>query len=58
MKNKQQEKFYGIFVGLASMMSAIFFLSPPFEKHPDRCEMVQRINRKNNKYLQNPEVQD
>lgn len=47
MENHANSKFRGFFLGLSVMMSALFLFSPPFEKNPQQCEMVQYIGKKN-----------
>jgi len=46
MEKNANSKVNSLLVGLASIMSTIFLLSPPFEKNPQQCEMVQTIRKK------------
>jgi len=46
MENHISNKLHSLLVGLASAMSSVFLFSPPFEKNPQQCEIVQTIGRK------------
>ncbi|RDC54367.1 hypothetical protein DU508_21845 [Pedobacter chinensis] len=46
MENQVNSKMHNLLIGLASIMSALFFISPPFEKNPQQCEMVQTIGKR------------
>jgi len=46
MEKHINNRLHSLMVGLASAMSSVFLFSPPFEKNPQQCEMVQTIGRK------------
>lgn len=56
MENHQNTTTNSLLVGLASLMSTLFLVSPPFEKNPQQCEMVQSIGKKKQKELENEPV--
>lgn len=56
MENHQNTTTNSLLVGLASLMSTLFLVSPPFEKNPQQCEMVQSIGKKKQKELDNEPV--
>jgi len=49
-------RLHSFIVGLASVMSSVFLFSPPFEKNPQQCEMVQNIGRKKKSQFNEPDV--
>jgi len=46
MENQLTNRLHSLLVGLATMMSGLFLISPPFEKNPQQCEMVRTIGKK------------
>ena len=56
MENHQNTTTNSLLVGLATLMSTLFLVSPPFEKNPQQCEMVQNIGKKKQKELENEPV--
>ncbi|MBT2560753.1 hypothetical protein J7E50_07890 [Pedobacter sp. ISL-68] len=56
MENHQNTTTNSLLVGLASLMSTLFLVSPPFEKNPQQCEMVQSIGKKKQKRLENEPI--
>ncbi|NMN36205.1 hypothetical protein H9N25_05900 [Pedobacter riviphilus] len=56
MENHQNTTTNSLLIGLASLMSTLFLVSPPFEKNPQQCEMVQSIGKKKQKELENEPV--
>lgn len=56
MENHQNTTANSLLIGLASLMSTLFLVSPPFEKNPQQCEMVQSIGKKKQKGLENEPV--
>ena len=56
MENHQNTTTNSLLVGLATLMSTLFLVSPPFEKNPQQCEMVQSIGKKKQKELDNEPV--
>jgi len=56
MENHQNTTTNSLLVGLATLMSTLFLVSPPFEKNPQQCEMVQSIGKKKQKRLENEPV--
>ena len=56
MENRQNTTTNSLLVGLASLMSTLFLVSPPFEKNPQQCEMVQGIGKKKQKGQENEPV--
>jgi len=56
MENHQNTTTNSLLVGLASLMSTLFLVSPPFEKNPQQCEMVQSIGKKKQEGLENEPV--
>ncbi|CAH0131566.1 hypothetical protein SRABI27_00048 [Pedobacter sp. Bi27] len=56
MENHQNTTTNSLLVGLATLMSTLFLVSPPFEKNPQQCEMVQSIGKKKHKGLENEPV--
>ncbi|TCD14646.1 hypothetical protein EZ456_24775 [Pedobacter psychrodurus] len=53
MENHQNTTTNSLLVGLASLMSTLFLVSPPFEKNPQQCEMVQSIGKRKQKGQEN-----
>ncbi|WP_426328823.1 hypothetical protein [Pedobacter sp. R-06] len=56
MENHQNTTTNSLLVGLATLMSTLFLVSPPFEKNPQQCEMVQSIGKKKQERLENEPV--
>lgn len=56
MENHQNTTTNSLLVGLATLMSTLFLVSPPFEKNPQQCEMVQSIGKKKQKRPENEPV--
>lgn len=52
MENHQNNTTNSLLVGLATLMATLFMVSPPFEKNPQQCEMVQSIGKKKQKGLE------
>lgn len=46
MENTPQKRHSKFMLTLASMLSMLFLLTPPFERNVQQCEMVMEISRK------------
>jgi hypothetical protein len=46
MENIPKKSPNKIIIGLISMLSMLFLITPPFERNVQQCEMIREIGRK------------